>query len=633
MRRRDVEQKWHDTWIADFVVSVVIGLSVTVIRWLTEASDDGDQSAWPMIATFVGTTAVVMIVVVRKRVAEIEVKVREHNWELSAGEEIDYLLMQLQVRLREVQAHRSAVFKTYCKNELENFVSRVARVAQQGELMVKEHHFRTVSDVLEAFGDSKNRVFRAVWKIEEDERLFDTAWQHYMKELIQLTKAGKKRERITVELLLVVDRRETLDRTAAKIVVGYLRSKNAAGINYRIISEKTLNELVRDSQLNPRYIDFGVYGEELLYRTETYEPKQGIFSEDKGEIRAYQQTHEAAMRSARALADPKGVQEHDNLERFLQADEYEEKECGKKREGTVLGKLVKIETRDKHLLDGILYEADGSIATVLHVHGSLGNFYHQSFIPVFARILTQQGINLLSFNMRTHDGIAEGYDREGEMTYVGGSLVRFETCVEDIHAAVRWSKKFGRKVYLQGHSLGCDRVLHYLESTNLPISPILLSPCDSHNLQKEWLGEDKFLQQETKLRKGKERRDREEESPWALAPRNAYGLSGGDGWTYEIPVTENVLESIQLGAVGRILAIEKEGKEISRANAIAYLGTSDPIRGASLEAMSAHLEVLLPRVEIMEGAGDHNMEGCEEETAIGIAAWIENDNRESERTK
>ena len=144
----------------------------------------------------------------------------------------------------------------------------------------------------------------------------------------------------------------------------------------------------------------------------------------------------------------------------------------KKRAGTMLGKLVKIATADRHELDGILYEAEESIATVLHVHGSLGNFYHQPFIPVFAQILTGEGINLLSCNMRTHDGIAEGYDTEGMMQYVGGSLVRFETCVEDIQGAVRWSRKLGPKVYLQGHSLGCDRVLHFLESTTEELSPI-----------------------------------------------------------------------------------------------------------------------------------------------------------------
>ena len=339
-------------------------------------------------------------------------------------------------------------------------------------------------------------------------------------------------------------------------------------------------------------------------------------------IRTYRQTHEAAMRSARALQDPTGAEDHDHLERFLHADEFEEQARGKQRAGTIYGRLVKIATKDDHELDGILYEADDSIATVLHVHGSLGNFYHQHFIPVFAKILTQGGINLLSCNMRSHDGIAEGYDKEGGMKYVGGSLVRFETCVEDIRGAVLWCKKLRRKVYLQGHSLGCDRVLHYLEITNAGLSPILLSPCDSHQLQREWLGEERFQQQEAALRERMEIPGNEEGNAWTFASRDAYGLKGEDDWTYEIPVTEDVLGSILLGAVGRLFAVEKGGGEISKTNALAYLGRRDPIRGASMEAMKAHLRVLLPNVGMVEGMGGHNMEECEEETAIRIADWI-----------
>ena len=623
MKKKFLERRWYETWIGDTTASVVLGFLVIFVKWLSAESGETPPSAGTMIFTFLGTTAITMIFFVRKRVAEIEMDVREHNGELAAGAEIDDLLMQLQARLREVQAHRSTVFKTYCKQELELFVNRVARAAQQGELIVNEHHFRTVDDVLDAFGEQQNRVFRAVWKIEEGERLFDTAWQHYMRALIELTKEPSKKKRITVELLLVVDKRETLERRAVEIVVGYLRSEKTKGLNYRIITEETYEELARDSQLNTRYIDFGVYGDELLYRTETYEPKQGIFSEDNWMIRAHRETHEAAMRSARALPDPTGAKNHDELEKFLQADEIEEKERGKRREGTDRGRLVKISAEDGQELDGMLYEADDSIATVLHVHGSLGNFYHQLFIPVFARVLTREGINLLSCNMRTHDGIAEGYDREGEMKYIGGSVVRFETCVADIQGAVRWSRQqLGRKVYLQGHSLGCDRVLHYLEKTRAELSPILLSPCDSYQLQRDWLGAEKFSQQQAALDERKKVQAKEGGNPWTLAPREDYGLRGEDGWTYEIPATEDVLESILLGAAGRLLAIEKNAMTISNADALAYLGQEDRIRGATMGDMKTRLEVLLPEVTLIEGSGGHNMEECEEETAGRVAEWI-----------
>ena len=323
MKSRIPESRWYETWIGESAISMALGLLVIVLRWLAVEQGEPSPSLETTLATFLGTTVATMIFLVRKRVGKIEIAAREHNKALAAGEETDDLLMQLQARLRDVQACRSAVFKTYCKEELEDFVTRVARAAQQGELIVHEHNFRTMGDVLEAFGET-NRVYRGVWKIEEGEPLFDTAWQQYMKELINLTVAAERTKRITVELLLVVDKRETLDSRAVKIVVGYLRPRKKKGLNYRIVTKETYDEFVRDSQLDTKYIDFGVYGEELLYRTETYDPKKGMFSEDKGTIRAYRGTHKAAMGSARALSDPAGVEDHDDLERFLHADKTED---------------------------------------------------------------------------------------------------------------------------------------------------------------------------------------------------------------------------------------------------------------------------------------------------------------------
>lgn len=622
MKKQSSEPKWYDTWLGESAICAFFGLAVTLLQLFIEWLNGTAPTIWGSLSIFVGTTIAVLIFAIRKRVGDLEINIREHNNELAAGEETDNLLMQLQARLREVQAHRTELFKTYCNQELKRFVARVARAAQQGELIVNEHHFSTVDDVLEAFAGGTSRVFRAVWRIEEGERLFDMAWQHYMKELIALAQLPSKRKKITVELLLVVDKPETLDRLAVQIVVGYLRSAKSKGINYQIITDGTYEELVRDGRLNPQYVDFGVYGEKLLYRTETYEPKQGIFSEDQSTIETYRQTHEAAMGSAMALEAPNGAEEHDDLEKFLHADEIEEREHGKNREGTIHGRLVKIATSDGHQLDGIVYEAKESIATVVHIHGSLGNFYHQPFVQVFAEVLTREGINLLSCNMRTHDGIAEGYNADGDMEYVGGSVARFETCVKDIQGVIRWCREWGPKVYLQGHSLGCDRVLHYLENTDATLSPILLSPCDSRQLQKEWLGEEEFAQQQARLREKVQKRSKEVKGTWRWEAPSAYGLKGEEGWTYHIPVTEEVLESIQLGAVGRILAVETGGVELSKAEALTYMGRTDPIRGASMAAMKGHLQVLLPNIEVIEGEGGHNMEECEEYTANAVANWI-----------
>ena len=282
MKNNSRQLKWYETWMAEFLGCLLFGSLVTALTWFLQISNFGPQSGWFILSTFLGSTLGGLIVVIRVRVQSIEVDAREHNRELAAGAEVDNLLMQVQARLREVQSYRSDVFNTYCKQELEGFLMRVARAAQQGELIVNEHHFGTIDNVLKAFGRGNNRVYRGVWSIEEGEPLFDMAWQQYMTELIGLTESGSKSKRITVELLLVVDKPETLQRTGVEIVVGYLRSRRRKGISYRIISKNTYDEFVHDGGMNPRYIDFGVYGDELLYRTETYEPKLGMFTEDLG---------------------------------------------------------------------------------------------------------------------------------------------------------------------------------------------------------------------------------------------------------------------------------------------------------------------------------------------------------------
>ena len=60
-------------------------------------------------------------------------------------------------------------------------------------------------------------------------------------------------------------------------------------------------------------------------------------------------------------------------------------------------------------LDGLLFQKDNYRKTIIHVHGSYGNFYQNHFLRLMARQYTDSGINFLSFNLAGHDGFGEGY--------------------------------------------------------------------------------------------------------------------------------------------------------------------------------------------------------------------------------
>jgi pimeloyl-ACP methyl ester carboxylesterase len=137
----------------------------------------------------------------------------------------------------------------------------------------------------------------------------------------------------------------------------------------------------------------------------------------------------------------------------------------------VLGELVRITTADQTPLIGMLFEPEPTPLDhlVIHLHGSLGNFYGNPFIDYFARFYPARGVAFLSVNNRGHD--------------LGGITERFEDCLLDIESWLQFARKKGyKRVLLQGHSLGALKATYYiLSSTTTPLQIdglILLSPFD-----------------------------------------------------------------------------------------------------------------------------------------------------------
>lgn len=278
---------------------------------------------------------------------------------------------------------------------------------------------------------------------------------------------------------------------------------------------------------------------------------------------------------------------------------------------------MSISNRAGLILDGIVFRPPNVRLAIVHVHGSLGNFYQQPFIRVFANQLARHNIALLSFNLTSHDGISEGYTDDGEMHYIGGSLSRFDTCLDDLDVLLQLGKSICPRVILQGHSLGCDRVLFYEQQRTTGFPLVLLSPCDSYRLQAAWLRGETVQQQAARL----SQMGGDSDDPLLLPPCE-YGLSGPDGWTYEIPVSRSTLLSIVDGPPFRILRVGSTADPVSRGPAFIYMSECDTIRGVALDAMRDHVRQLLPAAQVYtDPNGDHSLDGSETAVAGAIAAW------------
>ncbi len=281
------------------------------------------------------------------------------------------------------------------------------------------------------------------------------------------------------------------------------------------------------------------------------------------------------------------------------------------------GELLSLVNRAGLVLDGLVFSPPRARLAIVHVHGSLGNFYQQPFIRVFANHLMQHRIALLSFNLTAHDGISEGYNPVGEMRYVGGSLSVFETCLDDLDALVGLARSLCPQVVLQGHSLGCDRVLFYTKQREAHMPLILLSPCDSHRLQELWLDGETVPEQVARLRA-----DSDGGREMQLVQSCEYGVSGPDGWTYNIPITKAALLSIIAGPPFQTLRVGGAAELVSRAPAFVYVGGDDAIRGAPLVELVGHVRRLVPAARVFRVEdGDHSLVGCEEAVAKAISAW------------
>lgn len=268
-------------------------------------------------------------------------------------------------------------------------------------------------------------------------------------------------------------------------------------------------------------------------------------------------------------------------------------------------------------LHGILYSQAGQDTTIIHVHGSFGNFYANPIIPVMARIYGSAGISFLSINVSAHDGLAEG-DRNGVFEYVGGSRTEFTECLYDLEGAVAFARTFSERVVLQGHSLGCDRVLHYLLNSSTGCDLVLLSPCDSYQLQADWLAPETVEEQIHRL---KNQSPSDLEFDWL--PAREYGVKGEGDWTYVIPITRRAFLSIAEGPPYRLMKIKAPADFRIERRALIYIGGKDALQVWPHEVMFSYLRERIRHVEeVYVPSGDHMLGGCEEAVAARIAQWV-----------
>lgn len=176
------------------------------------------------------------------------------------------------------------LFINHFMREVRQLDGDLRDVAQKGELRVQAEHFLSVDNVLDVFRGTANRIWRYTWFIDPGEWLFaDLAWRRYFERTTGMLEAGEIAE---IRIVLVLSEPSLVDTRRVDTLLRYFASHRGFGCWY--MSRADYAAISTDMQIPASQLDFGIYGDRLLFLTEQYTPEiVGVFSKDPNRIRRY----------------------------------------------------------------------------------------------------------------------------------------------------------------------------------------------------------------------------------------------------------------------------------------------------------------------------------------------------------
>ena len=163
---------------------------------------------------------------------------------------------------------------------------------------------------------------------------------------------------------------------------------------------------------------------------------------------------------------------------------------------------IYFETEDSVELFGLLHKPNKDTdEVVISVHGMQSNCFKKRE-DILAKTINEAGIAYFAFNNRGTELMCYTKRTDGSKTLTGGSV--YEDVLEsyyDIKGAITQMLELGyKKIHIQGHSLGCTKIVYSYnrlkqEKSNIlnnVESIILLSLVDLVDLQKYDLGIEKY---------------------------------------------------------------------------------------------------------------------------------------------
>ena len=312
-------KRWSVQSVTALIVAILVPIAVNWLGWNLQLKEQ--------IAIGASIWVVGMIFQIALSVQSLHVEQLEFKYVLDAINDHDRVLMELQTNFRKMLSRNlsglpNRVFVEYCRRNLAMSLEVVKGAAERGEMKVHDHHFETIGTVMAAFKGCKDRTFRCVWLIERGDSLFDTFWAEYMKSLVELSRRKNPNKRVDVSILFVSDDEDQLRRKSVEQVFQFVTQERR--FEFRVIFRDKYKEILRDNRLDSEYLDYGIYGNHLLFRTLSFDPNVGVFTDDTDTVNKFSMMHDKIMTSReKAHLDHIGAKLI-TLPEFLRSDDLDD---------------------------------------------------------------------------------------------------------------------------------------------------------------------------------------------------------------------------------------------------------------------------------------------------------------------
>lgn len=144
--------------------------------------------------------------------------------------------------------------------------------------------------------------------------------------------------------------------------------------------------------------------------------------------------------------------------------------------------IISVQTPRGLILKGAMWGDTSMNTVVIMMSGICSNVFQNELLPEAGKVLSENGIAFIAGQtMDAFSFISYSNTKTGKQTTTGVVTDDFSMSYEDVESYVKYAKDLSfKKIILAGHSLGSNRVIHYLANTadNYVNNFIISAPVD-----------------------------------------------------------------------------------------------------------------------------------------------------------